>query len=113
MWVFTTRGFISAVQHRDNHEMLMVRARTEQALDELANMTRKEISRTPSADYPFRLVVDREMFNAWLANEVDNIDYGNFKNAAHVLGDPSYDDALMDVWSAMYASEHPDSRKST
>jgi hypothetical protein len=112
MWVFTAQGFISAVQHRGDRNLLMVRARTGQALEELAHMTGKGISQTPTADYPYRVVVERETFRSWLANEVERIDYDNFKNAAHVMGDPRYDEALMNVWSAMYSSEHLDSRDS-
>lgn len=113
MWVFTTEGFVSAVQHRDDRKLLMVRARTRQALEELADISEEGILQTPSADYPFRVVVDRKTFNSWLGLEVEHIDYDNFKGAAHMLGDQRYDDALMDVWSVMYSSEHPDSRQST
>lgn len=113
MWIFTTQGFISGVQHRADRKLLMVRARTRQALEELADMSELAIEQTPSADYPFRVIVNRETFNSWLAREVEHIDYDNFKNAAHVMGDQRYDDALMNVWSVMYSSEPPDSRKFT
>ena len=113
MWIFTTQGFVSAVQHRADRTLLMVRARTRQALEELADMSEMGILQTQSADYPFRVVVDRESFQSWVALEVELIDYDNFKNAAHVMGDQRYDDALMNVWTVMYSSEPSDSRHST
>ena len=32
MWIFTETGFVSAVQHRENPDYLMVRARDRQSL---------------------------------------------------------------------------------
>ena len=37
MWVFTTGGFVSAVEHRDNPDLVMVRARDEQSLKTIAD----------------------------------------------------------------------------
>lgn len=110
MWIFTTKGFVSAVAHRAEPNNLMIRARARYSLDELATRSGSSIEATPYGDYPFRITVDRELFVEWVAEQVRDIDYDNFKNAAHDLGDKRYDHALMRVWSAMYESSPPDSR---
>ena len=110
MWVFTTAGFVSAVAHRTKPDSLMVRARAKYALDELAHHSGTTIEDTPTVDYPFRITVTRELFGKWVAAVVRDIDYDNFKDAAHDLGDARYDRALMQVWSAMYESSPADAR---
>ena len=110
MWVFTTAGFVSAVAHRDEPNTLMVRARARYALDELAQHSGAEVVATPTGDYPFRITVSRELFSKWVAAVARDIDYTNFKDAAHDLGDSRYDRALMQVWSAMYESSPDDAR---
>ena len=110
MWVFTTAGFVSAVAHRTKPDSLMVRARARYALDELAQHSGNAIEATPTGDYPFRITVTRELFSKWVAAVARDIDYDNFKNAAHDLGDTRYDRALMQVWSAMYESSPADAR---
>lgn len=112
MWIFTTEGFVSAVEHRHGANSLMVRARSKHALLELSRRTSGVVEQSPDADYPFRLTVSREVFSQWLSAEVSAINYFNFKDAAHALGDRRYDRALMSVWSAMYESEPDDSRGS-
>lgn len=73
-------------------------------------MTGAAIEQTPTADYPFRITVERKLFSQWVDREVQAVDYFNFKDAAHSLGDKRYDAALMQVWSAMYDSEADDTR---
>lgn len=110
MWLFTVEGFLSVVEHRQDPNLLMVRARNRSALEPIARRFGAEIAVTPKADYPCRLVITRAQMSEHLKTAVQHIDYANFKNAAHVLGDRQYDRALMQVWSAMYESSPANAR---
>ncbi len=83
MWIFTETGFVSAVQHRDNPEYLMVRARDRESLEALATMLSIEIKSTPDADYPYRLVASKEDVKSWMNDSIDFLGYSNFKNQAY------------------------------
>ena len=110
MWLFTVEGFLSVVQHRDDHDKVVVRARNHTALEGISKSLDIKIQSTPTADYPYRVVITRKQMANLAAAFVNEIDYDNFKNAAHSLGDKQYDRALMQVWSAMYESSPDDAR---
>lgn len=110
MWLFTVEGFLSVVQHRDDHDKVVVRARNRTALESISEVLGVEIKITPTADYPCRVIISKDQMANLAATFVREIDYDNFKNAAHSLGDDRYDRALMQVWSAMYESSPADAR---
>lgn len=110
MWITTTRGFYSAVQHRDDPSLLMIRARNRDDLErlcELPGMTdATEIDDVQPADYPYRITVQRR---AWtekvLPALMKEVDYDNFKNAVKArMPEPEGKrraNIYMRVWSAM------------
>jgi hypothetical protein len=101
MWLFTSGGFISVVQHSEKPETLIVRARDEDSLLSLVGATGATLRHTPSNDYPYRIEALREAFSAWVADQVFNLDYTNYK--AHMWSQrPEFGDALHDVWVAMH-----------
>lgn len=81
MWVLTTAGFLSAVEHRDDPELLVVRARAPEDLEELCRWASSERIATPDADYPCRTIVRKQKFADWLRAQAAAIDYPNFKDA--------------------------------
>ena len=105
MWLYTKLGFVSVVQHRDDPETLLIRARFKEDIEKLAEVmgeaTDKPTSwrETPDADYRYRLTCPREVFQAIIMWLVSTIDYTNFKNAVH--GNPVRDDSYMRCWMAM------------
>ena len=111
MWIFTETGFVSAVQHRDNPEYLMVRARDRQSLESLATMISVEIKSTPVADYPYRLVASKEDVKSWMNDSIDFLGYNNFKNQVAVTRGKEYAYALGSVWSTMHEVEDEEARK--
>jgi hypothetical protein len=111
MWIFTETGFVSAVQHRDNPEYLMVRARDRQSLESLATMISVEIKQTPVADYPYRLVAAKEDFKSWMNDNIDFLGYSNFKNQVAITRGKEYAYALGSVWSTMHEVEDEEARK--
>jgi hypothetical protein len=101
MWLFTSQGFISVVAHNEKPVTLLVRARDEGSLLSLVEATRATLRHTPSNDYPYRIEVLREALSAWLADQVFNLDWTNYK--AHMWSErPELGDALHDVWVAMH-----------
>lgn len=102
MWIFTTEGFISAVQKTGDTD-LTVRARDQRSLQALSLSSGAPISQTPHADYPYRFVVSHRDFTAWLAGAVATLTYPNFKSAVGRSRGHAFAHPLMDVWSAMHA----------
>ena len=72
MWLFTTQGFFSAVEHREDRGLIMVRARVHRHITHLRDAVQAcregdyqasealEIIELEDADYRFRLTITRE-----------------------------------------------------
>lgn len=106
MWIFSKVGFVSAVEHWDYPDYLMVRARVREDLENILKIAEelvagdvRDIIEMANADYRFRVVIHKQAFSEVVKHLAENIDYGNFKNAVHD-GSPR-DTAYMEVWSAM------------
>ena len=97
MWVFTNKGFLSIVQHRDDADTLVVRSRFAGHIKAL--FPSAKVLKTPRADYRYRAFLPRRLVAERLAAVVGEISYPNFKNS---LIDDRYHDACMDVWEALY-----------
>lgn len=110
MWVFTETGFVSAVQHRDNPDYLVVRSRDRQSLQELADVSAVDIKFLTGSDYPYRVFVPREDFKSWMNDQIDFLGYDNFKNRVAVTRGKDYAYTLGSVWSAMHDTEDEEAR---
>lgn len=112
MWLFTRLGFYSITRAADEPEKLQIRARTRAHLEnlKLAFDTHDgmallgPIISTPAADYTWRIIADPDTVQIVLARLVDEIDYMNFKAAAHcsLPRDREYHVALGRVWTALH-----------
>lgn len=105
MWIFTTKGFISAVAWQGCKRTLCVRARNVDHLRDL--FPGKEILVNQAADYRYRCRIERKYFQAAIDAEIKNLDYTNFKKQIY---DHRYHDACMDVWHAMHRLQEPEQR---
>lgn len=85
MWFCLNNAFLSIVQHKDDPDSLLVRARRWEDLKNAFNPADHEILVTPEADYPYRIVIPRWEAQAWAYFLTNSIDYPNFK--ASVRGD--------------------------
>lgn len=106
MWVMTTGGFVSAVQHRDDASKVMVRARDRQSLAtmvaDIKEVDDSAIYTEAGSDYRWRVVVSKEQFKEFLAREVDGyLDYDNFKNRVSKTLGQRWHDAYLQVWVTM------------
>lgn len=106
MWLFTRHGFYSVVQDKSDPQRVQVRARIEDDLDRLSSFAKGKLSAempavisTPHADYAYRLVIDRPLWERLGAALTGDIEYPNFKAAVH--GQADRDAAYFTVWSAM------------
>jgi len=99
MWIFTNKGMVSAVAHREKRGYLLVRAREKDHLTAFfGESAENHIKHTPRADYAWRIEVSRPDFEAAAARQIDEIDYDNFKNS--VLSQRLHA-AYSRVWSIM------------
>ena len=121
MWLFTPDGFFSAVQHKDDPDKIMIRARARlhaQALvDACPEDARPEIVETPPpADYRYRVTVTRKLWVFLVAKFAADIAYLNFKNEASTREHPpGYISSLHGVWSKLLTfqdSMHDDTKQS-
>lgn len=97
MWIMTTRGFYSVVEHRDDSSKVMVRARCKKDIDALSELLPSaEPFELQTSDYAWRVVVPRAEWIEALTEMSKQIDYDNFKNA---VSSPKHHDAYMNVWS--------------
>jgi hypothetical protein len=110
MWIFSTRGFYSVVQHREAAHLVLVRARVKEHLERLQTDFPKqlgdcEIVVMKDADYRVRLTVPREAWAEVVRELTMQIDYDNYKSAcgrcSKTETDAEYVHCLNSVWSVM------------
>lgn len=118
MWIFTRRGFfsISCAWEKTGHQnsekkillnKLMIRARSKVQLKHLMEDYKLDVPLLESThtDYKYRAIVDKDVFQQIMQNEVEKINYSNFKNSVCDMGCDNVNnvflDALHDVWSVM------------
>lgn len=104
MWNMTPYGFTSAVAHRKKKGHLLIRSRDERSLKSFckqAGVPERKIHSNFPSDYPFRVIVKREIAAQWAYDQMMGIDYDNFKSrAAKVPNELGYVGFLHKVWSA-------------
>jgi len=98
MWLMTKLGFFSVVEHRDNPNVLLVRARCKDDIINAANETSGVWWTDENADYPHRMECSRERWAAFVAKITNDIDYDNFKSS---ISDERHLAAYHRVWIDM------------
>ncbi len=118
MWIFTKHGFFSAVCARQGDgkhsqpvdpNCIMVRARIRGHLEALTQrfpdlLEECEIHETTSADYAYRMFMQKSAWMQVLAGLAEETDYDNFKSkvARHQgMAGADYEHSLHDVWAVM------------
>lgn len=100
MWVFLNDAFVSAVQHRSDPGLLVVRARFAQDLNRL--FPKAKVTSSDATDYRFRVIVKREEFAQVMFDRAMSIDYGNFKDS---VPEKWRHDVYAGVWSVMWRAQ--------
>lgn len=102
MWVMTTGGFYSAVEHRDNPELVLVRARAKGDLKRLKEyVPTLKIREDRGADYRWRTTMTRDEWASVLVALSTTIDYDNFKNAVRRKHSVKREGIYHRVWAAL------------
>lgn len=96
MWLFTQHGFFSVVRNSDDTSKLFVRARLFGDLQALCAsvpdlLRDAEILHWPARDYAYRIIISEGVWLALAMRLAGEVDYTNFKNAAHDARPESYD----------------------
>jgi|APGre2960657404_1045060.scaffolds.fasta_scaffold02862_11 hypothetical protein len=111
MWTTTQHGYFSAVAHRDDPKgsTVLVRARDADDLRRVrdAGYETGRIHAMTSADYPYRVFMDKAEWGRYLADQAMAIDYTNFKTRIGNL-DAKRAHVYMKVWSALQHIEDDD-----
>lgn len=110
MWLFTKKGFYSVVAHNTQPNMMLVRGRVREDMQALVQAgtdlglweagSQPVIHDNLGTDYAFRIFITRRQWLDLAWTLVSDIDYGNFKDAAHDRV-PGRSTTYMRVWSAM------------
>ena len=111
MWLFTKYGFYSVVEYQGHdvdpkNPVMIVRARR---IEHIANLqvdfseiAGETIHTSIGTDYKYRIFVNKEVWKRVMVELVENIDYGNFKDAAYEKGfTDGYEEALVQTWWIM------------
>lgn len=101
MWLMTTRGFFSAVQHREDPTRILVRARCEEDIRNLADLIDAEPWALMRSDYEWRLECSAAEWMTAVAKLALEIDYDNFKNAVKEAQGQKRANVYMRVWGAL------------
>ena len=105
MWIFSTSGIYSTVQHRDDPEKVIIRARVKSDLVALNGIHHcGKIVRSPQADYPFRIVASKLDWLCALHMLGRRTTYPNFKSA---IKDKRRHDLLLRIWRMLQELEVP------
>jgi hypothetical protein len=106
MWIFTKKGFVSAVQHEDDSRLMVVRARAERHL--VALFPDEHIIELAHTDYPYRVHITRQEFVEWATAQAEAIDYTDFKSS---LTDPKYKAVCSEIWSVAHDLQGPEAHR--
>jgi hypothetical protein len=114
MWLITNRGYFSAVQDKDDPNVIVIRARTDRHLNALMDLlpegTKISTDEGRATDYPCRVRVGVEEW-LWVAAKLAaEVDYTNFKDSVErgkrgkALKDARHDhDVYLRVWGVLHA----------
>jgi|TARA_B100001105_G_scaffold234419_1_gene208978 hypothetical protein len=99
MWIFTTYGFLSVVQHNALLDHFQIKSRVRDPLSEL--WPDHEIEVIDWADYRFRITIEKSEALPTLIEVMGSVDYTSFKDACGC--DSKYHLALTKIWNIMYS----------
>lgn len=100
MWLMTTSGYYSVVQHREDPELVLVRARVRADLENLEKFIpglSETLRYDATADYPHRMVMDRAVWMSIVTQLTLEVDYDNFKSAVG-RADPERAHVYHNIW---------------
>lgn len=111
MWLVTTIGFFSVVEHNNRRDAVLVRARVRADLERLLHLdggSAHAIESTPTADYPYRKAIHKKRWQALLHKMGGQVDYPNFKAAVATRQGPDRARVYHELWNRLLDLERED-----
>lgn len=108
MWVMhPDGGFYSAVEDKDDPNVLVVRARARKDLSALVQLVPRKVKIVAGGgtDYPFRVRLTRREWADVLVQFSERIDYGNFKTAVKERQGQHRASVYSRIWGALLSLE--------
>lgn len=102
MWLVLNNSFVSIVEHRDDPNLLIVRARFAGDAARFLGAPLSREKETPAADYRFRITAKRESVEKAVLRAVRGVKYPNFKDS---IAETWRKGLAMRVWSIFYAAQ--------
>ena len=99
MWVFSKDSFLSIVADRNHKDRLLVRARIKGDIERA--FPQAKVLSLKHADYHHRAFIDRAEVARAIAEQVNAIDYPNFKDEVQRVSGGARHHAYFDVWAVM------------
>jgi len=99
MWIFTNKGFLSIVQHKDIPGHFQVKSRVANPLRHF--WPDHEIEVIDWADYRYRITIPKEEVVPVFVGAIDSVRYTSFKDSCR--DEHAYHEALFRIWTEMYS----------
>lgn len=81
MWILLSDAFFSIVESEYEKDILVVRARMEEDIPRVFNVKPEDLLEDIGTDYKFRIYLPRLRVAKRIQEEVESIDYTNFKDS--------------------------------
>jgi len=109
MWVFTKYGLIS-VSCAKEEGVMALRFRTQGQVENFQNrfpvLAAQPVQTSETADYRYRILVEKKTWVMIAAELAEEIDYTKFKSSViDFPGKDEYHDRLLEVWAMMCKSQ--------
>jgi hypothetical protein len=111
MWIYSTKGFFSIVQNRDNPDQVIIRARLKKDIDDLKRvfdslkLRTTKIAENSRADYRYRFTADRMDWITVMIRLMVDLHYTNFKDEVYNVESGEVrerrHDAYLRIWAIM------------
>ena len=112
MWVFTTRGFFSIVEHKKDPNRVVIRARIRKDIEKVKTLFEEmgleasDILESLNSDYKYRIFAGRIDWASVMTQLITDMEYTNFKNAVYEVDSREIrvkrHEAYLDIWAIMH-----------
>jgi hypothetical protein len=112
LWIFTTRGFFSIVEHKNDPNRVVIRARVRKDIDNIKmlfeelGLKASDILESLDSDYRYRIFANRIDWVSVMTQIIADVGYTNFKNAVYETGSLAIKgkrhEAYLDIWAIMH-----------
>ena len=100
MWLYTDKGHISVVVHKNTYNKVLLRARNPDTLPGLVIGGLERQTYSPERDYYYRIITSKTEFKQILSRYIDDMDYNNFKS--HIATDGTLSKEHIDAYHDVY-----------